>query len=96
MCPPQERQAKEAVVLPYEHGGAGQTTGDWKDYLPTIAGGRAAGVHGQAAAAAAHTAGDPAGAQEPKLGHIHYVRDSDDENGGLHDSDEDPDDDLDI
>jgi hypothetical protein len=31
----------------------------------------------------------------PQLGSILYVRDSDDE-GGLHDSDEDPDDDLDI
>lgn len=82
-------------MLPYEHGGAGQTS-DWKDYLPTIAGGRAAGTHGVAAAAAAHSAADATAAEGAKLGQIHYVRDSDDENGGLHDSDEDPDDDLDI
>jgi hypothetical protein len=82
--------------LPYEHQGAGDAyrTGDWKDYLPRAAG-------GTGAAGAQHTAHvqllDDAPAQPAaRLGTITYTRDSDEENGGLHDSDEDPDDDLDI
>jgi len=72
----QEQLARQAVVLPYEHQGAGQAykTGDFKDYLPQAAG------------------GSGRGAGEGSLGHILYVRDSASE----HDSDEDPDDDLDI
>lgn len=72
----EERAAKRSVLLPFEHQGGGQAyqTGDFKDYLPPAAGGRAMG----------------SGAD--KLGHILYVRDSASE----YDSDEDPDDDLDI
>lgn len=72
----EEQLARQAVVLPYEHQGAGQAykTGDFKDYLPQAAG------------------GSGRGAGEGSLGHILYVRDSASE----HDSDEDPDDDLDI
>ena len=75
-CGAQEQLARQAVVLPYEHQGAGQAykTGDFKDYLPQAAG------------------GSGRGAGEGSLGHILYVRDSASE----HDSDEDPDDDLDI
>ncbi|KAL0030546.1 hypothetical protein WJX79_003415 [Trebouxia sp. C0005] len=71
-----EQLARQAVVLPYEHQGAGQVykTGDFKDYLPQAAGGSGRGTG------------------EGSLGHILYVRDSASE----HDSDEDPDDDLDI
>lgn len=92
MMSTQERKAREAVVLPYEHMGRAKAyqTGDWKDYLPVAAGGRASGAHG------AEAAGAPAGMQPAQLGAITYVRDSDEEDGGLHDSDEDPDDDLDI
>lgn len=69
----EQRRARSEVVLPYQHQGDGALyrTGDFKDYLPVEAGGRAAGR---------------------KLGTITYVRDSD----GEFDSDEDPDDDLDI
>ena len=72
----QEQAARQSVVLPYEHQGAGQAyqTGDFKDYLPKAAGGQGKGTG------------------EGALGHILYVRDS----GSEHDSDEDPDDDLDI
>lgn len=38
----QEREARDAVVLPYEHQGQhGQQyqTADWRDYLPPSAGG---------------------------------------------------------
>ncbi|KAL0019744.1 hypothetical protein WJX77_011084 [Trebouxia sp. C0004] len=71
-----EHMARQAVVLPYEHQGAGQAykTGDFKDYLPQAAG------------------GSGRGSGAGSLGHILYVRDSASE----HDSDEDPDDDLDI
>ncbi|KAL0046127.1 hypothetical protein WJX82_003208 [Trebouxia sp. C0006] len=71
-----EQLARQAVVLPYEHQGAGQAykTGDFKDYLPQAAG------------------GSGRGSGEGSLGRILYVRDSASE----HDSDEDPDDDLDI
>lgn len=75
----QERAAKAAVQLPYVHQGAGKAyaSGDARQYLPPAAGGYGPGVEqGQAG----------------KLGHILYVRDSDEE----HDSDEDPDDDLDV
>mmetsp|Transcript_26763 Transcript_26763/g.79480 ORF Transcript_26763/g.79480 Transcript_26763/m.79480 type:complete len:403 (-) Transcript_26763:79-1287(-) len=80
----QERAAKEHVRLPYEHQGdaARYQTGQWKDYLPVSAGGMAGAQH--------HS--DHAAAEVTKLGHILYVRDSEEE----HDSDEDPDDDLDI
>lgn len=86
----QEKKAKAAVVLPHLHQSAATTanSSDWKDYLPVAAGGRSAAFnHGEAMDAGNH--------DEPThtLGHIHYVRDSDDEQ---HDSDEDPDDDLDI
>lgn len=72
----QERAARDAVVLPYEHqgGGSAYSSNDARDYLPPAAGGRGAG------------------AGESGLGHILYVRDSEEE----YDSDEDPDDDLDI
>mmetsp|Transcript_33966 Transcript_33966/g.86845 ORF Transcript_33966/g.86845 Transcript_33966/m.86845 type:complete len:354 (-) Transcript_33966:1343-2404(-) len=72
----QERVAKEQVVLPYEHRGAGDNAAsDFRQYLPPAAGGVGAGSGKQ------------------KLGHILYARDSDE---GEFDSDEDPDDDLDI
>jgi len=91
----EEQQARQSVVLPYEHQGQGTAykTGDWKDYLPESAGGRAGQQHiSQAAVPGAAAA--PVG--EPKqLGQIIYTRDSDDEDG-LHDTDSDPDDDLDI
>eukprot|EP00879_Flechtneria_rotunda_P009501 GHRR01009945.1.p1 GENE.GHRR01009945.1~~GHRR01009945.1.p1 ORF type:complete len:258 (+),score=87.72 GHRR01009945.1:1676-2449(+) len=76
----QERIAKAAVRLPYAHQGAGKVyqAGDARQYLPPAAGG-----FGPGAADTADTR---------KLGHILYVRDSEEE----HDSDEDPDDDLDI
>lgn len=78
--PPQERAAKAAVQLPYAHQGAGRGydyAGDARQYLPPAAGGYGPGVQA---------------ASSSKLGHILYVRDSDEE----HDSDEDPDDDLDV
>lgn len=80
--------------------GAAYQTGDWLDYLPPEAGGRAASRPGSAAGAARPA---PAAASQPaaqgqltqqqqQLGRILYVRDS----GSELDSDEDPDDDLDI
>jgi hypothetical protein len=87
---PQERAAKAAVQLPYVHQGAGRGidyAGDARQYLPPAAGGFGPGVSGVAAGGAV---GGGGGAS--KLGHILYVRDSDEE----HDSDEDPDDDLDV
>lgn len=86
----QERQAKQQVRLPYEHQGAGRQyeTGDFRDYLPVPAGGHAGSQHLRDYAAGAASAE----AEVTRLGHILYVRDSDEE----HDSDEDPDDDLDI
>jgi len=74
----QEREAKNKVVLPYEHRGDSSlySTDDFTTYLPPAAGGTGAG------------------SGKDKLGHILYVRDSDDELE--YDSDEDPDDDLDI
>eukprot|EP00798_Chlamydomonas_sp_ICE-L_P014767 gene14767-20817_t len=99
-----EKLARERVVLPYEHSGHGKTyqTGDFRDYLPPAAGGYGAGgaasggapVAGTLAPTRRHSTAHPAGlatAPQP-LGHILYVRDSD----GSHDSDEDPDDDLDF
>eukprot|EP00878_Enallax_costatus_P015900 GHUV01016668.1.p1 GENE.GHUV01016668.1~~GHUV01016668.1.p1 ORF type:complete len:406 (+),score=104.06 GHUV01016668.1:266-1483(+) len=76
----QERAAKAAVQLPYVHQGAGRSyeIADFRQYLPPAAGGYGPGVE------------DAAGSS--KLGHILYVRDSEEE----HDSDEDPDNDLDI
>jgi hypothetical protein len=74
----QERAAKEQVVLPYEHRGA-SSLHQADDFTQYLP--PAAGGAG-------------AGAGKHKLGHILYVRDSDDE--GEYDSDEDPDDDLDI
>lgn len=72
------------MQLPYQHQGAGRAyaSGDARQYLPPAAGGFGPGV--PAAEGAAAAAG--------RLGHIMYVRDSDEE----HDSDEDPDDDLDV
>ncbi len=66
-------------MLPYLHQGhtAAHQAGDLRAYLPPAAGG-----HGPAAG----------GSGDNRLGHILYVRDSDQEA----DSDEDPDDDLDI
>jgi hypothetical protein len=81
----QEKAARDHVRLPYEHQGQGSRfqTADYRDYLPGPAGGHAGRQH-------------PLDADEQqqvsRLGHIHYVRDSEEE----HDSDEDPDDDLDI
>ncbi len=87
------------MVLPYEHKGAtaAYSTGDWKDYLPVAAGGRTGANHSQRPA---HVVLDPVSQtrgqeQGQQLGSIHYIRDSEDD-GGLHDSDEDPDDDLDL
>jgi hypothetical protein len=76
----EEEEARRRVQLPYEHHGEGGKwqTGDWKDYLPVVAGGRGGEVHSS----------DHSG-----LGRILYVRDSD---SSEPDSDEDPDDDLDI
>ena len=75
----QERAARAAVQLPYVHQGASNTytAEDARQYLPPAAGGFGPGVDG---------------AGSGRLGHILYVRDSEEE----HDSDEDPDDDLDI
>ncbi|KAI3428675.1 hypothetical protein D9Q98_007498 [Chlorella vulgaris] len=99
-----ELEAKQRVQLPFEHQGhaAAYKTGDFRDYLPPEAGGRAAArpasAAGGAAAGAAGGAGAGTGAGGGEigvrqgLGHILYVRDS----GSEHDSDEDPDDDLDI
>jgi len=44
-CGVQEQLARQAVVLPYKHQGAGQAykTGDFKDYLPQAAGGSGRG-----------------------------------------------------
>ena len=81
----QEKSARDHVRLPYEHQGQGSRfqTSDYRDYLPGPAGGHAGRQH-------------PLDADEQqqvsRLGRIHYVRDSEEE----HDSDEDPDDDLDI
>ena len=90
-------------MLPFVHQGQGAAyqTSDWKDYLPTAAGGRGGQAHQPVPVGAAQTgagggAGVAAQQQLPQLGAILYARDSADENGGLHDSDEDPDDDLDI
>jgi len=60
----EEEEARRRVQLPYEHHGEGGKwqTGDWKDYLPVIAGGRGGEVHSN----------DHSG-----LGRILYVRDSD-------------------
>lgn len=91
----QEQQARQAVVLPYEHQGQGSAyqTGDWKDYLPAAAGGKAGQQHITQAAVPGGLVKQQEGGM---LGQIIYTRDSDEEDGGLHDSDEDPDDDLDI
>lgn len=90
----QERQAKQQVRLPYEHQGAGRQyeTGDFRDYLPVPAGGHAGSQHVQDYAAGAAAGAEGGGAEVTRLGHILYTRDSEEE----HDSDEDPDDDLDI
>lgn len=73
------------MQLPYAHQGVGRAydTGDARQYLPPAAGGFGPGV-------AEGGGGAPTGGS--RLGHILYVRDSDEE----HDSDEDPDDDLDV
>ena len=72
----QEKAARDAVVLPFEHqGGSGKyAADDFRQYLPAAAGGIGKG------------------SGRDGLGHILYVRDSDNDC----DSDEDPDDDLDI
>ncbi|KAL6754948.1 hypothetical protein V8C86DRAFT_2688399 [Haematococcus lacustris] len=100
-----ERRAREAVVLPYEHQGqaAAYHTGDWREYLPSAAGGTG-NEQGRLGSLGAdsrrHVRRQPqvetSEQPRPKLGSILYVRDSDEEQGGLHDSDEDPDDDLDL
>lgn len=76
----QDRAARAAVQLPYVHQGARKShkVADFRQHLPPAAGGYGPGVE------------DAAGSG--KLGHILYVRDSEEE----HDGDEDPDDDLDI
>ena len=60
---PQERQSRDAVVLPFEHQGKSQhySSDDFTSYLPPSAGGKAAGQG------------------NGKMGHIKYVRDSDSE-----------------
>ncbi|KAG2454672.1 hypothetical protein HYH02_000511 [Chlamydomonas schloesseri] len=100
----EERRAKQAVVLPYQHTGTGlrgpaaaaYAAGDHAGYLPPAAGGRGPGAAGGAGAAggggeAAGAVGGP-GARGGGLGHILYVRDSASEQ----DSDQDLDEDLDI
>ena len=73
-----EQAAKDGVVLSFEHGGRGKYADtDFTSYLPPAAGGTGEGRPLEGAG---------------RLGHILYVRDSDEE----YDSDEDPDDDLDI
>lgn len=71
--------------------GAAYQTGDFRDYLPPEAGGRAGSRPHSALSMAAGGAAAAAGDAQ-RLGHILYVRDSSSD----HDSDEDPDDDLDI
>lgn len=98
----EEQEARQRVQLPFEHQGQGAAyqTGDWLDYLPPEAGGRATSRPGSAAGAArpAPAAASQLAAQgqltqqQQQLGRILYVRDS----GSELDSDEDPDDDLDI
>jgi hypothetical protein len=94
----QERRARAAVVLPYQHTGkvpgpaaAAYAAGDHAAYLPPAAGGRGARqappVEGQA-----HGHGSVGGTGSG-LGHILYVRDSASEGA---DSDEDLDQDLDV
>lgn len=69
----QEEEARQRVVLPYEHQGqsSAYSTGDFLDYLPPAAGG-----HG-------------AGGGQGKLGHIMYVRDSDNDADSDEDPDAD-------
>ncbi|KAL4428190.1 hypothetical protein ABPG75_002279 [Micractinium tetrahymenae] len=108
----EEEEARQRVQLPFEHQGQGAAyqTGDWLDYLPPEAGGRSASRPGSAAGAAKPAPAAAAAGQQPagqqaaaqgqqqqgqqqgQLGRILYVRDS----GSELDSDEDPDDDLDI
>lgn len=77
------------MVLPYERQkDASFGAEDWRERLPQAAGGRGphvthAGLQGTS---------EPAGLDGRTLGHIDYVRDTDEE----FDSDEDPDDDLDL
>ena len=70
----QEREARQAVVLPYEHQGSGQVyqTGDYRDYLPHAAGGQGQRSGGTVS-----------------LGHIMYVRDSESEHDSDEDPDDD-------
>lgn len=101
-----EAEAKARVQLPFEHQGqsAAYQTGDFRDYLPPEAGGRArpgSAAGNRPAAPGASSMAVAAGGegqqqqQQPqqRLGRILYVRDSASE---PEDSDEDPDDDLDI
>ena len=69
----QEREARQAVVLPYEHQGSSQQyqTADFRDYLPHSAGGQGKGV------------------KQGALGHIMYVRDSESEHDSDEDPDDD-------
>lgn len=69
----QERRARQAVILPYEHQGSGRIyqTGDFRDYLPHAAGGQGKGTG------------------EGALGHILYVRDSESEHDSDEDPDDD-------
>ncbi|KAG2484813.1 hypothetical protein HYH03_016464 [Edaphochlamys debaryana] len=101
----EERRAKQAVVLPYQHQGhargataAAYAAGDHEAYLPPAAGGRGPGAgrggagSGAAAAAVAGAGREGGGTADAPLGHILYVRDSASEA----DSDQDLDEDLDI
>lgn len=69
----QEREARQAVILPYEHQGAGRAyqTDDYKDYLPHSAGGQGKGTG------------------QDLLGHIMYVRDSESDHDSDEDPDDD-------
>lgn len=68
-------------MLPYQRRNVEEEV-DWRDRLPRAAGGRGAATH----------AGLPGTAESDRLGHIDYMRDTDEEV----DSDEDPDEDLDL
>ena len=86
--PPPRSSSPSSIALQ----GAAYQTGDWRDYLPPEAGGRAGGGGAAAASAGGQAEQQLDGQGGRRLGHILYVRDS----GSEHDSDEDPDDDLDI
>lgn len=84
--------AREQVVLPYEHQGQGKEVRIYDGRQSMLQRGGHWGKHSMLKPLESSEGFDEAAAQaEP--GTIHYVRDSDDE---APDSDEDPDDDLDI